>query len=53
MDGPIDAYKHIVENGGPLALWAGTPSRTVEGTYLFLERKVMNILHLECYSDEC
>jgi hypothetical protein len=31
LDGPIEATKHILEEGGILALWAGTPSRTVEG----------------------
>ena len=34
MDGPIDATRHIIEEGGVLALWAGTPSRTVEGSLL-------------------
>ena len=31
LDGPIEATKHILEEGGIPALWAGTPSRTVEG----------------------
>jgi len=33
-DGPIDATRNIVREGGVLALWAGTPSRTVEGILL-------------------
>lgn len=32
--GPIDATKGIVREGGFWALWAGTPSRTVEGALL-------------------
>lgn len=31
MDGPIDATKNIIKQGGFWSLWAGTPSRTVEG----------------------
>ena len=33
LSGPIQATKDILNEGGPLALWAGTPSRTIEGTY--------------------
>lgn len=31
LDGPIAATKNILDEGGVLALWAGTPSRTIEG----------------------
>lgn len=30
-EGPVEAYRNIVDNGGFLALWTGTQSRTVEG----------------------
>lgn len=33
-DGPIQATRNIVKEGGIWALWAGTPSRTVEGALL-------------------
>mmetsp|Transcript_27503 Transcript_27503/g.40633 ORF Transcript_27503/g.40633 Transcript_27503/m.40633 type:complete len:345 (+) Transcript_27503:111-1145(+) len=34
MDGPIDAYKHIVAEGGFANLWAGSTSRAIEGIFL-------------------
>lgn len=34
FDGPIQATRNIVNEGGFWALWAGTPSRTVEGMLL-------------------
>jgi Mitochondrial carrier protein len=34
MDGPIAATRNIIKEGGFWALWAGTPSRTVEGALL-------------------
>lgn len=33
LDGPIDATRNIVNDGGIWALWAGTSSRTVEGMF--------------------
>jgi hypothetical protein len=33
-DNMVQAYRHIVQSGGFWALWAGTPSRTVEGALL-------------------
>lgn len=33
-DNGFQAYRHIVNEGGIGALWAGTPSRTVEGALL-------------------
>ena len=30
-EGPWSAFQNIVKNGGVKALWAGTPSRTIEG----------------------
>lgn len=35
-DGPVEATRNIIKNGGPLALWSGTPSRTVEGRLMDL-----------------
>lgn len=33
-DGPIEATRHILDDGGILGFWSGTPSRTIEGALL-------------------